>query len=105
MRTVPELEQIIALDPFIDVQVRPDMRLCIVFTEELIPSDLVLPLCSPKNDMEIIQTTKHEAFVIRYLINGHAPSAKAFQEKILGPSATTRYFHTTAEILKAAKES
>jgi uncharacterized protein (DUF1697 family) len=104
LRTIPELEQIIALDPFRSIHVKPDMRLCVVFTEQLIPDTLALPLRSPKGDMEVIKTTKHEAFVIWYLINGHAPSAKGFQEKLLGPSATTRYYHTAAEILEAAKK-
>lgn len=103
LRTIPELEEMIAREPFKNRELRPDMRFCVVFTTEPIPNDLKLPLLSPKKDIEIIQTSKYEAFIIWYLIDGRAPSAKGFQEKILGHDATTRYFHTTAKILEAAK--
>ncbi len=105
LRTIPELEQILALDPFKHIELRPDMRFCVVFATEPIADNLTLPLLSPKKDIEIIQTTKYEAFIIWYLINGRAPAAKGFQEKILGKDATTRYFHTTVKILEAAREA
>ncbi|MEO6508691.1 MAG: DUF1697 domain-containing protein [Patescibacteria group bacterium] len=103
LRTVVELEEIIKLDPFKGIDVKPDIRLCVVFTTQLIPTDLALPLLSPKNDIEVIKTSKYEAFIIWHLIDGHAPSAKGFQEKILGADATTRFFHTTIKILDAVK--
>jgi uncharacterized protein (DUF1697 family) len=40
LRTVSELEKIIALDPFKNVHARPDMRLCVVFATEPIPDSL-----------------------------------------------------------------
>jgi uncharacterized protein (DUF1697 family) len=104
LRTIAELEAIIKLDPFKNIEARPDTRFCIVFTARPIPNDLKLPLLSPKSDIEIIQTTQYEAFIIWYLLDGRAPVAKGFQEKILGPEATTRYFHTTIKILEAAKK-
>ncbi|HLG77625.1 MAG TPA: DUF1697 domain-containing protein [Ktedonobacteraceae bacterium] len=103
LRTVPELEQIVASDPFQHLSVTPDMRLCVVFTSLLIPNTLALPLRSPKNDMEIIHTTDYEAFTVWYLINGRPPAAYTFKE--LGDRTTTRFFHTTAKILEAAKKS
>jgi uncharacterized protein (DUF1697 family) len=103
LRTVPELEALIALDPFKDVTVTHDMRCCVVFTTERIDPDLALPLISPKKDMEIISSTACDAFVVWYLINGKAPAAKGFQERALGRDATTRYFHTVVKILDAAK--
>ncbi len=105
LRTVPELEQVIAIAPFKNIVATPDMRLCVVFTTQSIPDDLGLPLRSPKKDIEIIKTTKYEAFIIWYLIGGHAPTAKGFQEKILGQDATTRYFHTTVKILEAERNT
>jgi len=102
LRTIPELEQIIASDPFKHLNVTSDMRLCVVFTVEMIPNTLALPLRSPKNDMEIIHTTDHEAFIVWYLINGRPPASQGF--KVLGDRATTRFFHTLAKILQAAKK-
>jgi uncharacterized protein (DUF1697 family) len=102
LRTIAELEQIVALDPFQRVSVTPDMRTCIVFTSDIIPKTLDLPLRSAKNDMEIIHTTDYEAFTVWYLINGRPPAGQGF--KVLGDRTTTRFFHTTAKILQAAKK-
>lgn len=102
LRTVPELEQIVESNPFQTLHVTDDMRLCVVFTNETIPATLALPLRSPKNDMEIIHTTEHEAFVVWYIINGRPPATYNF--KVLGARTTTRFFHTTAKILQAARK-
>lgn len=104
LRTVPELEALVALDPFADVDVRSDMRCCVVFTTDRIDPEMRLPLISPKKDMEIIRVNPYEAFVLWYLINGKAPAVKGFQERALGRDATTRYFHTVVKILDAAKK-
>jgi uncharacterized protein (DUF1697 family) len=101
LRTIPEFEQIMEIAPFKHLNVTPDMRLCIVFTAERIPDTLALPLRSQKNDMEIIHATDHEAFIIWYLINGRPPASQGFKE--LGDITTTRFFHTAAKILQAAK--
>ena len=102
LRTIPELEQIIELDPFQHLNVTPDMRLCVVFTSEKIPKTLALPLRSSKNDIEIVHTTDYEAFMVWYLINGRPPAAQSFS--VLGDRTTTRFFHTLAKILQAAKK-
>ncbi|MGQ4489558.1 DUF1697 domain-containing protein [Streptomyces sp. SAS_281] len=104
LRTVPELEALIALDPFKDVKITDDIRCCVVFTTERIAPDLALPMLSPKKDMEIIGHTDHDAFVVWHLINGKAPAAKGFQEGVLGRDATTRFFHTVVKILAAARK-
>ncbi|TRV78031.1 DUF1697 domain-containing protein [Streptomyces sp. 130] len=104
LRTVPELEALIALDPFKDVPAGDDIRRCVVFTTGRIAPDLALPMLSPKKDMEIIGHTDHDAFVVWHLVNGKAPAAKGFQEGVLGRDATTRFFHTVVKILAAARK-
>ncbi|MFI6898818.1 DUF1697 domain-containing protein [Streptomyces sp. NPDC050256] len=104
LRTVPELEELIALDPFKKVTVTDDLRCCVVFTTERIDPELPLPMLSPKKDMEIIGSSGYDAFVVWYLVNGRAPAAKGFQERVLGHDATTRFFHTVVKILAAAKK-
>lgn len=101
LRTIPEFEQILALDPFKHLDVTSDMRLCVTFTTEIIPDTLALPLYSFKKDMAIIHTTDHEAFVVWYIINGRPPTAQGL--RVLGERTTTRFFHTLAKILQAAK--
>ncbi|MCX4759768.1 DUF1697 domain-containing protein [Streptomyces sp. NBC_01275] len=103
LRTIPEVEALIALDPFKDVTVTEGMRCCVVFTTERIDPALELPLLSPKKDMEIIGASPYEAFVVWYLIKGRPPAAKGFQRH-LGHDATTRFFHTLVAILAAAKK-
>ncbi len=102
LRTIPELEQIVAINPFHRIEVTPDMRVCVVFTSEMIPKTLALPLRSPKGDVEIVHTTDYEAFMIWYLTNGRPPTVQGFN--ILGKRTTTRFFHTTVKILQAAKK-
>jgi uncharacterized protein (DUF1697 family) len=102
LRTIPELEQIVAINPFQHINVTPDMRACVVFTSDMLPKTLALPLRSPKNDMEIVHTTDHEAFIVWYLRNGRPPAGQGF--KVLGDRTTTRFFHTTAKILQAVKK-
>jgi uncharacterized protein (DUF1697 family) len=104
LRTIAELEQVIATDPFRDLTVTPAMRLAIMFTNADIPRDLALPLRSPKGGLEIIATAEHEAFVVWYIKDGRPPPAYEFKE-VLGTKTTTRFFHTTAKILAAAKQA
>lgn len=102
LRTVSELERIVANDPFQRLHITPDMRACVVFTSDHIPDDLALPLRSPRNDMEIIHTADYEAYVVWHIIDGRPPAAYNF--KVLGDKTTTRFFHTTVKILAAAKK-
>lgn len=102
LRTIPELEQVVANDPFRHLSITPDMRTCVTFTSERIPNDLVLPLRSAKSDMEIVYTTEREAYIVWRIIDGRPPAAYTF--KALGDKTTTRFFHTTVKILAAAKK-
>lgn len=101
LRTIPELEQVVASDAFQQLTVTPDMRLCVVFTTDVLPNTLELPLRSPKNDMEIVRTSNREAFMVWYIINGRPPATYNFKD--IGARNTTRFFHTLAKILEAAK--
>ncbi len=103
LRTVEELERTLALDPFKDMTVTDDMRLTIVFAPRPIPPALDLPLWSARRDMQIVAATEMDAFVVWYLINGRPPSDGKFIERALGGQVTSRFFHTTAKILEAAK--
>lgn len=103
--TAEEIEQLLALNPFKDRKITDDMRLCLVFTKDKLPTDLELPLLSPKKDMELVYVTDHAAFTIWYILNGRPPGATSNLDKILGKQTTTRFFHTTAKILEAAKKT
>jgi uncharacterized protein (DUF1697 family) len=102
VRTVPELEAILAADPFGDLRGRPDVRLCVVFTDRDIPETLDLPVRSPKGDIEIIHTTRSDAYVVWYIRDGRPPAAYRFD--VLGDRNTTRFYHTLAKVVDAAKK-
>lgn len=106
LRTVEEVERLLARDPFAHIESTPDRRFCIVFTDTPIPHDLTMPAASPKGDMEIVGADGRDAFVVWHLINGRPPasSADTWLTRTLGGRTTTRFFHTTAKILDAAKK-
>ncbi|MCU1484368.1 MAG: hypothetical protein JWN67_1114, partial [Actinomycetia bacterium] len=61
---------------------------------------LDVPSTSPKGTLELVGATSGETFVVAHVVGG-----KWGQEKWpdTGP-ATTRFWHTTAKILEAAKK-
>ena len=108
LRTIPEVDAIVALNPFAQLQVTADMRMCVVFLGEPPPAELVFPLRAPKDDLELIATTRGEAFTVWYLNKGRPLSSASdkWLVRTLGTrKATTRFFHTAAKILHAAKSS
>lgn len=103
LRSITELEQVLALDPFQAIPDSPELRFCVLFTSEVMPMDLRLPTVSPKKDLDIIAITPNEAYVVWHIINGRPP-ASTFLDKTLGVQATSRFFHTLKKILDAAKK-
>ncbi|GAA2144513.1 hypothetical protein GCM10009760_32100 [Kitasatospora kazusensis] len=106
LRTVAEVEELVAADPFAGIEVTPELRLCVVFLSEPLPADYVFPVHSPKGDWDILGATPGAAFVVMHLRNGRlgANPAAAFP-KSYGGQGTARFFHTTVKILAAARKS
>lgn len=105
LRTVREVEQILRLEPFKDIEVTPDTRLFIIFISESLPNDLPLPLSSARGDFEIIAMTPNEAFAVMRLIDGRPGNPAALIEKTFKVKTTSRFFGTTVKILQAAKDN
>ncbi|MFG2694140.1 DUF1697 domain-containing protein [Kitasatospora sp. NPDC048407] len=105
LRTVEEVEAVVALDPFAGVEVTGDDRLCVLFLSEPLPPELVLPVASPKGDWEMIGASAGAAFVVMHLRGGRMTGnpATAFPKSYQG-QATSRFFHTTAKIAAAARK-
>lgn len=105
LRTVEEVRELVAADPFAGVEVTPDVRLCVVFLSEPLPDDYEFPVHSPKGDWEILSATPGAAFTVMHLKNGRlgANPATAFPKSYRG-HGTSRFFHTTAKILAAAEK-
>jgi uncharacterized protein (DUF1697 family) len=67
LRTVEELERVVALDPFTGVAVTPDVRLSVTFLAEPVAVDLPVPSRTPKGDFELVGKTDRELFVVWHL--------------------------------------
>ncbi|WP_327069500.1 DUF1697 domain-containing protein [Kitasatospora sp. NBC_01250] len=105
LRTVDELAATLALDPFHEVEITPEVRLCVVFLSEPLPAGLALPLRSPKGDLEVIAATPGEAFVVARHLPGRSAAnpATVFGKGYQG-HGTSRFFHTAVKILAAARK-
>lgn len=105
LRTHDELEKSLALKPFKDVEVTPETRLMILFTDTPLKTDEPLPIASAKNDMKIVALSPGEIFLVIRLINGKWGNMTPFFKKVFGtsPSNTGRFYDTTIKILKAAQ--
>lgn len=102
LRTVAEVESILELNPFRDIELTDDKRFCVMFTNEPIDMNILLPFQSSKNDMDLVGVNPYEAFVVWRIINGRPPSGQ-FPSEIIPRKNTSRFYHTLVKILKAAK--
>ena len=103
LRTVDEVEKVMALDPFRDITVTDDMRLSITFLSEPVAERLPVHYRTPDGAYEVVERTPSEIFVVWRLQNGRPGSSYGLIEKLLGVPGTVRFWHTTAKILAAAK--
>jgi len=103
LRTVPEVEALIAQQPFHGIILTPETRFAVTFTNQPLSTDLVLPQSSSKHDMDLVAVNQYEAFIVWHIVNGRPPSGK-FPATLLPPSNTTRFFHTLQKIVQAAQK-
>ncbi|MFC9329127.1 DUF1697 domain-containing protein [Kitasatospora sp. NPDC057015] len=105
LRTVGEVERLLAADPFDGREADPDTRLVVVFLPEPLPDDYELPQTSPKGDYEIVGADGGAAFVVMHLRGGRMNTnpgdvlGKAYRGK-----GTGRFLHTLHKILAAAQK-
>ena len=104
LRTVEELEAVLASDPFDDIEKTDDNRFYVMFLAAPLPDDLELPHRSPQGDIEVVAATPGEAFVVAHHAPGRAADPGAYLAKTLGTTSTARFWHTTAKILAAARK-
>ena len=103
LRTAEELERVLALDPFQGVEVTPHVRLSVTFLAEPAAVDLSVPYRTPRGDFELVGTTDAELFVVWHLVNGRPGNGFARLEQAVPVPTTTRFWHTAAKILAAAR--
>lgn len=103
LRTIDGLEQLVAHDPFKGIAVTPEMRLAVSFLAEPAAIELPVPYLTPDGAYELIEMTPTELFVVWHLQNGRPGNSYGLLEKHIRVPATTRFWHTTAKILAAAR--
>lgn len=105
LRTVPELEHLLAREPFAGVTVTPDTRLAVIFCAEPLAVPLSVPFVTADGGYELIGATAAELFVVWHLKNGRPSQSFGAIEKLAAGPTTTRFWHTTAKILAAAMQA
>lgn len=105
LRTIPEIEEIIRLQPFKDIEVDKNIRLYVSFFGKKLTSTLELPWESPDKDFRILQKTATEVFsVLRLSSNTRSVDSMAFIEKEFGKNGTTRNWNTVNKIAALQQE-
>ena len=105
LRTIPELEAIVRLNPFKKVAADAAAKLYVTFLVEALKAKPKIPLLSPKKDCEIIHVTPREVFTVTFAMpSGRAGEWMAFIEKEFGKSVTTRNWNTVIKILALAQQ-
>lgn len=105
LRTVEEMERVLSLEPFQGVEVTPDVRLSVTFLAEPAQVGLPVPYRTPRGDFELVGKTEAELFVVWRLVGGRPGNGFTSIEKASPVPTTTRFWHTTAKILDAARQS
>jgi uncharacterized protein (DUF1697 family) len=102
LRTVEEMDQLLASDPFQEITATPDIRLAVTFLAEPTTVTLPLPYRTPDGAYALVGMTPTELFVVWHLRDGR-PGTYGLLEKQVAVPGTTRFWHTTAKILAAAR--
>ena len=103
VRTIEEVEQVLALDPFQGIAVTPETRFAVTFLAEPATVTLPVPYVTPDGAYELRGMTARELFVVWHLQDGRPGNSYGLIEKRLSVPGTTRFWHTTAKILAAAQ--
>ena len=101
IRTIDYLTQLIALDPFVEIESNSVHTCCASFlhaTNGL--SALQLPLESKRRDVKVLQLTHSEAFSVSIKVGNTPGSPNAFLEKLLGLPVTTRSWNTVVRLVQ-----
>lgn len=102
VRTTGEVQSALARRPFDSVAVDANTRLVVLFMGGPIKV-ATLPQLNDRGDIEIVDATATELFVVMRIMGGRVPNPAAVLQKQFGVESTARFFHTTQKILDAAK--
>lgn len=98
VRSMADLEALIALDPFKEIEATKKTRLYVTFLRKKSQSALDLPYTSPGKDFRIIAKTNREVFSALMVETARSVDAMAFLEQEFGKDITTRNWNTVVRM-------
>lgn len=103
VRTIDEIDALLASDPFAAIELTNETRHSIVFLSQPLPPKTKFPVHSPKADITIVDARGATAFSVHTVVEGRVPNPAAFVEKTYGVRATARFGATLEKIAAAAR--
>lgn len=105
VRSVAEVEELVAREPFAGVAVGPDTRLLVAFLSRPLPDDLAVPFASEKSDVELVGHLHATALLVLRQRPGRTVDPVPFLERIAPGSTpmTGRFFHVAKQLVEAAR--
>ena len=99
LRTIPEIEDLVRMDPFKDVALGEHVRLYVTFLAEEPRSTLKLPYKSSAGEFQILQRKGRDIFSAVSLSGmSRSVDGMTFVEKEFGSVSTTRNWNTVRKI-------
>ncbi len=100
IRTFQELSDMVKSDPFKAFETVENIKFYVTFLSANPDREFVLPMISPKNDVEIFAINKLDFYCISKIQNGSYGFPNLFIEKEFRIPATTRNWNTICKISK-----
>ena len=101
LRTAAEIGAVLRDDPFAGHD-DPEAQPSITFFARDLPTELVVPRFSPRNDVEVVKQTTRELYTRSRRVNGRPGNPNLFGEQIFKTPATTRNLNTVAKLATLA---
>lgn len=99
IRSMTEIQALIALDPFKKMKETKDTRFYVTFLSTKANSSLKIPYTSPEKDFSILTVTAGEVWSVLDLSKGKGTvDAMGILEKEFGKSITTRNWNTVQKL-------
>jgi uncharacterized protein (DUF1697 family) len=102
-RSTRELATMVVSAPFGAVEAGPDVKLYVGFLAAAPTKVPELPLCLPKEGLEITRMGKRDVFLVSRRVKGRFGFPNELIERALGVAATTRNWSTVAKMVALAQ--
>lgn len=99
LRSIPEVQAMLALDPFADIEVTKQTRRYVTLLAAKASSGMTLPWASPDGNFRILSRSDREVYsVLTVAESGRTVDLMAILEKEYGKAVTTRNWNTIQKL-------